>query len=211
MMYQLQQRALLPGDPSAFKRRRLSSLSDGNKGAVLTLLSFKGGVPDSPDNHMTSPGHDGANGYQHHSPPIRTINASDQLRGGGGGGGQSYSSTSTYCSSVTYGTIDEAAEGTKTEVLGENGGIRLNPPPVPAPRSTGISSPPSLLNMAMAQPPSLPLAQAERRDHPRAAECAAVQLPEGRPLSAPPKLPPPPPPSTAPYHNHHPHYFTKKK
>lgn len=209
MMYPKQQRALLPGDPSAFKRRRLSlsSLSDGNKSAVLTLLSFKGGVPDT-CNLMTSPGQH-TSGYQRHSPPIHTINARNQQRGGGG---QSFSSTSTNCSSVTYsGSVVEEAEGTKTEVLGENGGIRLIPPPVREPRSTGTSPPRSLLNMAMAQPSILPQVQTESRtDHPRASQRSAAQLPEGRPLPPPPKLPPPPPPpSTAPHHNHSAHHSTK--
>ena len=179
-----QQRALIPGDPGAFKRRRLSNLSDGNRSAVAALLSFKGSTAMASPSHVCSD-----------QPPLLAVNANDQLRGDGGG--HSFSSTSTICSSVTY---NASCTSEQDQDDRDNAAITSNFPTVRASRlSTSPPHPhPSLLTVAMTQLPNLPHVGTVRD----VLSEWSFSLPAGRPLSPPPRLPPP-------QHLKHRHYNTK--
>ena len=187
MMFPQHERALLPGDPGAFKRRRLSSISDGNKNAATALLSFKKSeMADDGDASVSSLFHYfNSDPHQHSSPPILAVNANNHQKEGGG---QSFSSTSTGCSSVTYNTASAGKQGDfcQNEII-SNGATILDPDSVPAWKSSKSSPPLSFLHMAMAQPPNLPMA-ATTRGAGSMMEYS-MTLPAGRPLSPPPRLP----------------------
>ena len=189
MMFPRHERALLSGDPGAFKRRRLNSLCDGNENAAATLLSFKksGTVDDDDAAAVSSLIHCYSNAsHLHSSPPIRAVHAYSHQKEGSD---QSLSSTSTCCSSITCNTAPgKQGDFCKNEIIGDCATSRITPHPVPAWKSSKSSPPPSpFWHIAIAQPPNLPMVGIAQGAG-SLSQCS-MTLPAGRPLSPPPRLP----------------------